>query len=121
MHLMRTGDVIATITQPVAKGFDYFFGTDIQNCSGCHQMQTNLNSGMNLADAFYDRFWPQLEEGSMLYIVTKQIQVEAETPEEAVAKMAEGQTVGLSVNARPQQAQQVTGPFVAPRPAQPKP
>jgi hypothetical protein len=56
----------------------------------------------------------------MQYIVTKQIAVEAGTPEEAVAKMAEGQTIGLSVSVRPQLAQQVSG-FVAPPPARPQP
>jgi hypothetical protein len=119
---MKTGDVIATVAQPFAWTVDSVFGTDWQNCNGCHQMRNNLNSGMNLADAFYDRFWPQPENGNMEYIVTKQIRVEAETPEEAVAKMAEGQTIGLNVNIRPQPAQQqVMTPFIAPRPPQPKP
>jgi hypothetical protein len=40
----------------------------------------------------------------MQFIITKQIAVEAETPEEAVAKIAEGNTISLSVQARPQPA-----------------
>lgn len=38
----------------------------------------------------------------MQFIVTKQIAIEAETPEEAVAKMDEGKTISLSCNQRPQ-------------------
>ena len=41
----------------------------------------------------------------MQFIVMKQIAVEAETPEEAVAKIAEGLTISLSVNPRPKPAQ----------------
>lgn len=36
------------------------------------------------------------------YIITKQIAVEAETPEEAVAKISEGSTISLNVTQRPQ-------------------
>ena len=56
---MKKGDAIAVVAQPIARGFDTIFGTDIQNCGGCDQMQTNLNAGMSLADAFFDRFWPK--------------------------------------------------------------
>ncbi len=56
---MRKGDAIAAFAQPVAKGFDAVFGTDVQNCPACKQTQTNLNNGMSLADAFFDRFWPK--------------------------------------------------------------
>jgi hypothetical protein len=64
---MKIGDLIATLAQPVAYGIDHFFGTGVQNCSGCHQMQINLNAGMNLADAFYDRFWSQSKEKDAIY------------------------------------------------------
>lgn len=37
----------------------------------------------------------------MQWIISKQIAVEAETPEEAVTKIAEGKTISFSVNARP--------------------
>jgi hypothetical protein len=61
---MKKGDAIAAVAQPIAKTIDYWLGTDIQHCSGCHQMQQNLNAGMSLADAFYDRFFkkPQQEK-----------------------------------------------------------
>lgn len=41
----------------------------------------------------------------MQFIITKQIAVEAETPEEAVAKSSEGKTISLNANPRPQQGQ----------------
>ena len=52
----------------------------------------------------------------MQFIITKQIAVEAETPEEAVAKLSEGKTISLSVNPRPQQPntqQSVAGSRIA--------
>jgi hypothetical protein len=74
-------------------------------------MQDNLNAGMSFRDAIYDRFWPtNKKEKQMQFIITKQIAVEAETPEEAVTKIAEGATISLSVNARSQ-------PQAVPRPA----
>jgi hypothetical protein len=103
---MKPGDAIATVAQPIARGIDYVFGTDIQNCQGCKGRQ-------QFANALYDRFFNKQTKGitQMQFIVTRQIAVEAETPEEAVAKISEGQTVSLSVNPRPQPIQ---------RPAQPQ-
>ena len=99
-------DAITTIAQPIAKGIDWIFGTDVQNCSGCKRMQNNLNAGMNFADAIFDRFWPNSNNGKgdikMEFIVTKQISVEADTVEEAVAKNAEGKTISISATLRPQ-------------------
>lgn len=45
----------------------------------------------------------------MQYIITKQMAVEAETPEEAVAKINEGQTISLAVSLRPIQPGQALG------------
>lgn len=44
----------------------------------------------------------------MQFTITKQIAVEAETPEEAVAKINDGNTIALSVQQRPQQQAQPT-------------
>jgi hypothetical protein len=101
---VKPGNAIATVAQPIARGIDYIFGTDIQNCQGCKGRQQYVNS-------IYDRFFNKQTEGitNMQFIVTRQIAVEAETPEEAVAKISEGQTISLSVNPRPQ----------PPRPPQP--
>ena len=49
------------IAQPVAQWVDFMYGTDLQHCGGCHTMQENLNAGMTLAEAIYDRFWSQPE------------------------------------------------------------
>lgn len=46
----------------------------------------------------------------MQFVITKQIAVEAETPEEAVAKIAEGRTISFSVNPRPQPIRPPTAP-----------
>ena len=46
----------------------------------------------------------------MQFVITKQIAVEAETPEEAVQKIAEGNTISLSVNPRPQLPQPAVRP-----------
>ena len=48
----------------------------------------------------------------MQFVITKQIAVEAETPEEAAQKIGEGNTISLSVNPRPQpqQGQQLNRP-----------
>jgi hypothetical protein len=51
----------------------------------------------------------------MQYVINKQIAVEAETPEEAVAKISEGQTIGLSVNPRPQPTQTQTRTATVPQ------
>lgn len=59
---MKKGDAIAVVAQPIARTIDWAFHTDLQNCSGCKKMQQNLNTGMSLADAFYDRFWPQKKD-----------------------------------------------------------
>jgi hypothetical protein len=37
----------------------------------------------------------------MQFLITKSIAVEAETPEEAVAKIGEGKTISFTVNPRP--------------------
>jgi hypothetical protein len=50
----------------------------------------------------------------MQFIISKQIAVEAETPEEAVAKISEGRTISLSINPRPQPVRPAQPPTVKP-------
>lgn len=94
---MKTGDAIATLTQPIARGIDYVFGSNIQDCPGCKRRQEFANS-------LYDRFFSKEhnETTNMQYVITKQIAVEADSPEEAVTKITEGKTISISVNPRPQ-------------------
>jgi hypothetical protein len=47
------------------------------------------------------------------FIITKQIAIEAETPEEAVAKSHEGKTISFTVSPRPQPQQRPVGPTTA--------
>lgn len=64
---MKTGDAISVVAKPLAKTIDYFTGSDLQHCAGCNKMHSNLNAGMNLADAIYDRFWPQRKENHAVH------------------------------------------------------
>ena len=82
-------------------------------------MHLNLNAGMSLADAFYDRFFSQTtnqQKQTMQYIVnrtqTEQIVIDAETPKEAMEKVkaGEGQITATSENYN-----------AMPRPGQPQP
>lgn len=37
------GDLVASVAQPIARGIDSIFGTNIQNCGGCKKRQQTLN------------------------------------------------------------------------------
>lgn len=50
----------------------------------------------------------------MQFVITKQIAVEAETPEEAVQKINDGKTISLSVGIRPGQPGQHQNPVNLP-------
>jgi hypothetical protein len=50
---MKTGDAVHAILNPAAKTIDAIWGTDLQTCSGCAKMQTNLNNAKTAWD-FYD-------------------------------------------------------------------
>jgi hypothetical protein len=56
---VKRGDLIAVVAQPIAKVIDGIFYTDIQHCGGCHTMQENLNSGMSVPEALYERFYDE--------------------------------------------------------------
>jgi hypothetical protein len=59
---MKIGDAISTVAIPVARtlGMDCIDPEtrQLKPESGCAKMKENLNSGMNLAEAMFDRFWP---------------------------------------------------------------
>jgi hypothetical protein len=67
MPAMKKGDAIASVAQPIAKRIDALLGTDLQSCGECKRMQANLNAGISLADAIYDRFWPQQKEEDAIH------------------------------------------------------
>jgi len=94
---MRLGDAVAVVAQPIARGIDYVFGTDFQHCSGCYDRQQFLNR-------ISDHFWSK-ERVMTEYIIIKQIAVMADSPEDAVAKIKDGKTIGFQVTERPQPPQ----------------
>jgi hypothetical protein len=106
--LKNLGDKIAFVAQPIAKGIDRVIGTNIQGCSGCKQMQDNLNAGMSVTNAIYERWFKTKQQGGkMQYQVT--VIVESETLTRAAGK---AETIGevISIQARPQAIQQPARP-----------
>lgn len=102
--MKRLGDKIERLAKPIAKTIDAIWGSDLVNCTGCNKMRDNLNSGMTLTDALWERFWPkQQEENKMQFQVNRQIVVEADDAEEALKKTkpTEGTTVSFNVVPRP--------------------
>jgi hypothetical protein len=112
---MKTGDAIATIAQPIARGIDYVLGSNIQGCNGCNRMRENLNAGMSLSDAIYERWFKAKQEGNPMQY-QMQVVVSADSIAEAVSKIQGGEI--LSVQIKPQQPQ--PRPGISPRP-QPTP
>jgi hypothetical protein len=101
---MKTGDAIASVAQPIARGVDWIFGTNVAGCSGCKQMRNNLNAGVSFAEAIYDRFWSKKEKGNNMeeelieYHVS--VAVSATGVEEALSKRSEWKV--LAITPRPQ-------------------
>ncbi len=96
---MKLGDAIAIVAQPIARGIDAVAGTDVAGCSGCKKMRDNLNSGMSIQDAIYQRWFAAKQQGGkMKYQIV--VVVDAEKPSEASAK-AEAIGDVLSVQVKP--------------------
>ncbi len=82
---MKLGDAIASVAQPIARRIDAVAGTNVAGCSGCKKMRDNLNAGMSVQDAIYQRWFAAKQQGEkMKYQMT--LVVEAEKMSEAVAK-----------------------------------
>ncbi len=107
--MRNLGDKIAVPAQFIARGIDAVSGTNISGCSGCKDMQANLNSGMSLQDAIYERWFNAKQKGEkMKYQVT--VVIEAEDFTKAVVKAS---SVGEVLNAQSkQERQQPTLPAV---------
>ncbi len=105
---MRLGDAIAVVAQPIARGIDAVAGTKVAGCSGCKKMRNNLNEGMSLQDAIYQRWFTAKQKGeNMKYQIM--VVVDAEKPSEAAAKAESiGEVLSVQVKPVPQ-----------PRPVQP--
>ena len=102
---MKKGDAIAAIAQPIARTIDAVAGTNVSGCSGCKNMQNNLNSGMSLSDAIYERWFKAKEKGEkMKYQIT--VVIDAEKFTEAVGKAeAIGEVLAAQVKPAPPQRQ----------------
>jgi hypothetical protein len=119
---VKKGDIFAAGAQPIAKGIDWIFGTDIQGCSGCKGMQNNLNQGMSLADAVIARWFSSKQQTGVKpmgkpYVINEQTVIEdASSPADALAKKAagEGEIISMTAQVRPQPANQQQG--TAPQP-----
>ncbi len=103
---MKLGDAIATVAQPIARTIDAVAGTDIAGCQGCKKMQQNLNAGMSLTDAIYERWFKAKQEGEkMKYQFTVVIDDEsfakASAKADSVGEVIQGQVKPVAV-VRPQ-------------------
>ncbi len=110
--MRNLGDKIAAIAQPIARGIDAMAGTNINGCGGCNKMRDNLNAGMTLTDAIYQRWFAAKEQGEkMKYQMT--IVVDAEKVSEAATK---GESIGEVIAIQPRPT-----PQARPQPGQPTP
>ncbi len=100
---MKLGDAVATIATPIARALKMpCIDPETQKLrpeSGCAKMRNNLNSGMSLQDAIYQRWFAAKQKGEkMKYQMI--VVVDAEKISEAATK---GESIGdvLSVQVKP--------------------
>ncbi len=97
--MKNLGTKIERIAKPIARGIDAIARTNLNGCGGCDKMRDNLNDGMTLTDAIYQRWFAAKQQGEkMKYQMT--VVVEAEKLSEVAAK---GESIGevIAVQARP--------------------
>ncbi len=101
--MKNLGTKIELFAKPIARGIDALAGTDLSGCGGCNQMRDNLNAGMTLTYAIYQRWFAAKQKGEkMKYQMT--VVVEAEKMSEVVAKgEALGEVLGCQVRPEPMQ------------------
>ncbi len=103
---MKTGDAVHLIANPIARGIDAIWGSDLAGCSGCGKMRENLNAGMPFWEAVKQRI---KGEPTMQFQI--QTVVEAESVQDALTKLGSGTVI--SVTPRPAQPN-VVRPGVTP-------
>ncbi len=101
---MKTGDAIATVATPIARALGLPCidpeTKQLRPESGCAKMRDNLNGGMSIQDAIYQRWFKAKQQGeNMKYQVS--IVIEAGKLTEAAQK-AEAIGDVLSIQARPE-------------------
>ncbi len=104
---VKLGDAVATVAQPIALGIDAIAGTNISGCSGCKNMRDNLNAGMSVQDAIYQRWFKAKQEGEkMKYQIT--VVVDAEKASEATVKAESiGDVISVQIKPVPQPRLQI--------------
>ncbi len=107
---MKTGNAIASIATPIARALKLQCidpeTKQLRPESGCAKMRDNLNAGMSVQDAIYQRWFTAKQQGEkMKYQVS--VVIEAEKLTEAAQK---AESIGdvLSIQARPQPQVQPT-------------
>ncbi len=108
---MELGDAIATIATPIARALKMdCIDPETQQLrpeSGCAKMRNNLNAGMSVQDAIYQRWFAAKQQGGkMKYQIT--VVVDADKTSEAAVK-AESIGEVISVQARPTPQQRPAG------------
>jgi hypothetical protein len=98
------GDKIASVATPIARalGMDCIdpITNQLRPESGCNKMRQNLNAGMSLSDAIFERWFKAKQQGiTMQYQM--QIVVEADNLKEAVQKVQGGEIISAQVKPTP--------------------
>ncbi len=102
---MKLGDAIATVATPIARALKMDCvdpeTRQLRPESGCAKMRANLNGGMNLQDAIYQRWFKAKQEGEkMKYQITVVIEAESFTK---ASEKAESIGEVISAQVRPTQ------------------
>ncbi len=113
---MKLGDTISAVATPIARALKMPCIDPATNQlrpeSGCAKMRDNLNAGMSIQDAIYQRWFAAKQQGEkMKYQIT--VVVDAEKMSEAVLK---GESIGDVLLSQVKPVQQVR-----PQPGQPMP
>ncbi len=107
---MTLGNQIALVATPIARALKLPCidrrTNQLRPESGCAKMRDNLNAGMSVQDAIYQRWFAAKQQGEkMKYQIT--VVVDAEKTSEAAAK-AESIGEVISIQARPTPQQRPT-------------
>ena len=92
---MKVGDAIATVAQPIARGIDAVAGTRLSGCGGCRKMRDNLNAGMSLSDAIYERWFKAKQQGEKMKFII-QSEIEADDVVQAMEKKNEATVISVN-------------------------
>ncbi len=111
--MRNLGDTLAAVATPIARVLKMPCIDPATNQlrpeSGCAKMRANLNAGMSVQDAIYQRWFAAKQQGDkMKYQVS--VVIEAEKLTEAAQKAETiGDVVSIQARPTPQQPQRPTG------------